>query len=119
MLLEEAKLVVDMLESARSIEKYLGDQSLMDPHLDRQVRDAIYWNFTVIGEALNASKRYGELLIDRISESHRIIGFRNQIVHGYANIKHDWTDRTIREKLPTLITELEQLLKEAPPLPEP
>ena len=50
-------------------------------------------------------------VLDRISESRRIIGFRNVLIHGYDVINHDVTWGIVRDKLPTLLAELDQLLK--------
>jgi uncharacterized protein with HEPN domain len=49
---------------------------------------------------------------ERITEYTRIIGFRNQIIHGYAKVDDEITWRIIQDKLPVLRGELEDLLKE-------
>jgi len=48
----------------------------------------------------------------RISEYARIIGFRSQVVHGYAKIDDEITWRIFQDKLPVLLKELTQLLAE-------
>lgn len=48
----------------------------------------------------------------RISEAGRIIGFRNQVIHGYSKIDDEITWRIIEQKLSVLRTEVDQLLQE-------
>jgi uncharacterized protein with HEPN domain len=77
----------------------------------RGTRDAVQSNFCVIGEALSQLARQSPDVADRISEYQRIIGLRNQLVHGYGVINHEITWNIIESKLPILIAELEDLLK--------
>ena len=50
----------------------------------------------------------------RISEHSRIIGFRNILVHGYADIDHRIVWNIIELKLPTVRREAETLLGSEP-----
>jgi uncharacterized protein with HEPN domain len=76
------------------------------------LRSAIYFKFVIIGEALAQLAKQDPAAAGRISEVPRIIGFRNQIIHGYAKIDDEITWRIIETKVPILIEELEQLLSE-------
>jgi uncharacterized protein with HEPN domain len=49
---------------------------------------------------------------NKISEHWRIVGFRTQIIHGYAKIDDEITWRIIQDKLPILRRELVGLLAE-------
>ena len=111
MLPEEAKLLIDMRDAARKITHMLGSQPFDLLPDEDPVRDAVYWNFTIIGEACAQLRKINESLTDRITESWRIIGFRNQVVHGYGKINHAITARIIDEKLPILLAELDELLR--------
>jgi uncharacterized protein with HEPN domain len=66
----------------------------------------------IVGEALTRIRDDHPDVIDRISEHWRIIGFRNQIIHGYAKIDDEITWRIVETKLPILRIELDQLLSE-------
>jgi uncharacterized protein with HEPN domain len=110
---ESAKLLMDMLRCARRIAALSADKPVDRLTDDDPEREAIYWNFTIIGEAMSKLRRFDLANAERISESHRIVDFRNQVVHGYGLIDHEITARVVEIKLPVLIRELEELLKEA------
>lgn len=109
---ESAKFLYDMLEAARAIEQMTHGHTEDDYLNARQLRDACNWNFCVIGEALTRLRRLDERTAERISEYTRIIGLRNQLIHGYDHISDTTAWSIIRNKLPILISELDQLLKE-------
>ena len=109
---ESRKLLLDMLDFANSIVEATQNRTLNDLKNDKLLRAGIYHWFTVIGEALTQLHQFDKDTGERISESPRIIGFRNQIVHGYAKIEDEITWRIIQTKLPVLKRELEQLLAE-------
>ena len=106
-------LLEDILRAATRIQAYVAGKTLADFNRDEQLRDAVYFQFIVIGEALGALRQHAEGVYDRISENHRIVGFRNQIVHGYFALSDNITWRTIETKLRTLIDEVRSLQKEA------
>ena len=70
----------------------------------------MYYQFVIIGEALSQLRKIDEPTFNRISEAPRIIGFRNQIIHGYQVIRDAVTWQIIQDKLPILCAELATLL---------
>jgi len=52
------------------------------------VRQAVQWNFAVIGEALAHLHRIDAATAEQITGWRRIIGLRNQLIHGYGMIDH-------------------------------
>lgn len=78
-------LVDEMIEPAERIVELIGDASSEQVAANRDRREAVLWNFTVLGEAAN-----------QISEStrhlHEQIGWRdpvrvrNRVVHGYGSV---------------------------------
>ena len=104
------KLLADMLEAARLIEQFTRGKSKDDWSADELLRSAVYFRYVVIGEALSQLRTSDSATADQISEASRIVGFRNQIVHGYAQIDDEITWRIVEQKLPVLIRELQQLL---------
>jgi uncharacterized protein with HEPN domain len=107
---EVRKFLTDALECARSIQRFTQRRTIDDLLQDRLLRSAVYYEFTIIGEALTQMRRLDSATFDRITESPRIVGFRNQIIHGYQRMSDTVTWQIIQDKLPILITELEQLL---------
>jgi uncharacterized protein with HEPN domain len=109
---ESRKLLTDMWEAAGSIAEFAEGKLLADFMRDKLLRAAIYYEFVIVGEALAQLRESDEASTERISEHWRIVGFRNQIIHGYAKIDDEITWRIIQTKLPILLGEIEQLLKE-------
>ncbi len=76
--------------------------------LDEKTVDAVARNFEIIGEAANR-------LPDEFKSQHpsiewnRIRGFRNRIVHDYFGIDYEIDWKIIKDFLPHLIIELEQM----------
>jgi uncharacterized protein with HEPN domain len=112
MQLESKKLLFDMNEAAKSIGNFLQGKTESDFKADELLRSGVYYQYVVIGEALCQLRDRDEATAQRISEYQRIIGFHNQVVHGYAKINEDITWRIFPDKLPILRRELEQLLAE-------
>ena len=108
---EIRKLLTDMREAAEAILQFVSGKSLDDLAKDKLLRSGIYYQFMIIGEALAQLRQADPPTAERISESSRIIGFRNQVIHGYAKIDDEITWRIIQDKLPILICELDELLR--------
>lgn len=109
---ESRKYLGDMLECAQAIQEFVKGRRAEDLGTDNLLRSAIYWQYAVIGEALSQLTRVDEATAEHISEHRRIIGFRNQIVHGYARIDDEITWGITQTKLPKLIADIERLLRE-------
>lgn len=101
-----------MREAADAIIAFSHGKKLSDLTNDPLLRSGIYFQFVIIGEALTQLRTSDTPTVERISEYRRIIGFRNQIVHGYAKVDDEITWRIVQDKLPILRAELEQLLAE-------
>jgi uncharacterized protein with HEPN domain len=110
MLPEAQKLLTDMAQAADSICQFVHGHELPDLATNDLLRSGIYWKFVVIGEALTQLERIDEPSYNAISESWRIVGFRNQIIHGYSVLNDTVTWQIIRDKLPILQRELAALL---------
>lgn len=101
-----------MREAADAIIAFSHEKKLSDLTSDPLLRSGIYFQFVIIGEALTQLRTSDAETVERISEYRRIIGFRNQIIHGYAKVDDEITWRIVQDKLPILRAELTQLLAE-------
>jgi uncharacterized protein with HEPN domain len=103
LLLEE---MIDAAEQAHVLVQGLGVEELA---LDRQRRDALLWNFTVLGEA--AAQLPTELKDEHPgvpwSQPARL---RNRIVHGYWSIDLEILHTTAQEQLPGFAADLRRVL---------
>lgn len=103
------KWLIDAQQAARSIIAFAKTRRVDDLADDDLFRSAIYWKFMIVGEALSRLRSLDETKLARVHEAHRIIGFRNQIVHGYSRIDDEITWRIIEQKLPVLLDDLRRL----------
>ena len=108
---ESAKYLRDVLDAAKLISGFVANKTIDDYRSSEMLRSAVQWNFAVIGEALSQPYRIDPAAVEAISEWNRIIGFRNQLIHGYGVIRDTITWDIIEQKLPTLIDEVKRLLR--------
>ena len=106
---EIKKYLFDISESIDSIEKYLGDKRDFNAYLaNKMLRRAVEREFEIIGEAMNRIEKL-DPKID-ISSKKQIINMRNRVIHGYDKIDDEIVWGTIVRHLPTLKTEISNLL---------
>ena len=107
---ESAKLLTDMPPAVDHIVDYTRGKCRADFLNDKQLRDAVQWNFAVIGEALAQLHKADAATAERITEWNRIIAFRNQLIHGYGVIRSEITWDIVEKKVPILRSDLVGLL---------
>ena len=99
---EARKLLTDMSDAADCIIGFVAGKTFQNFAGEKLLRSGIYYQFLIIGEALARLRAVDEATVENISENWRIIGFRNQITHGYAKLDDEITWRVIETKLPIL-----------------
>ena len=75
---------------------------------------AVERNFEIIGEAIRRLRDHDPKVADAISESPRIISFRNTLIHGYDLVDDALVWDVIKHKLPVLQREIEVLMQQSP-----
>lgn len=104
--------VWDVRDAAQSIELFVSD---LDAHRYAEselVHSAVERKFEVIGEALNQLSKTYPALAFRIPHLRQIVGFRNQLIHGYALVDHGTVWGVIQHSVPELRAAVEVLLQE-------
>lgn len=106
----EVLLITEMIDAAREACRLVRDQSVEQLNNDRQRRDALLWNFTVLGEAAaqlpsDFKKLHSE--IDWV----RPARLRNRIVHGYWSADMSILAATANNDLPEYAQQLQLLLE--------
>ena len=109
---DAAKYLRDMLDRARLIDSYSTGKNRDDYLQSQWLQDAVNWNFCVIGEALSQLRRLDEATAEKLTDHMKIIGLRNQLIHGYGIIDNSITWNIVETKLPILVRELAALLGE-------
>lgn len=106
------KYLLDMLDRGARIQAYTSGMTRDQFLKDTVVQDAVHWNFCVIGEAMSQLRQLDEAAAAQLTAFTKIIGLRNQLIHGYGSIDTDITWSIVQKHLPILIQELRVLLRQ-------
>ena len=102
-------LLEEMIEAAVQAVDLVEGVAVEDLAADRIRRDALLWNFAVLGEA--AAQLSAELKHEFADVAWRQPArLRNRIVHGYWSIDLDVVHATAQEQLPGFTTDLRRVL---------
>lgn len=109
-------LLTEMIDAAEQAQQLSGDVTAEHLSTDRRRRDALLWNFTVLGEAA------GQVSDDVKGQFPDIpwqqpVRLRNRIVHGYWSIDLDVLHTTATEQLPAFADQLRKVLAAIRTLP--
>ena len=108
--LREALLLCEMIDAAEQAHSLVSGRDVDTLEADRQLRDALLWNFTVLGEA-------PAQLPDEFKRAHPRVNWarpsqlRNRIVHGYWSIDLEILHATASDDLPAFIAQLKAVLR--------
>lgn len=108
---ETRMLLFDTLTACELIAQFIKGKSMDDYLNDDLLRSGIERQFMIIGEAFGKVMESEPSIADSISNTRRIINFRNVLVHGYATIEGETVWGIIENDLPLLHRELDALLK--------
>jgi uncharacterized protein with HEPN domain len=111
---EVLKCLHDIHLACGLIGQFTAGKSREDFLADTQFRSAVERQFITIGEALQQAIRRSPDLAELITDSRRIINFRNVMVHGYAQVVPDTVWGVVEENLPVLAADVERLLSSDP-----
>ena len=102
-------LLTEIVDAVERIIDLTDGHSLGDFESDRDRRDALLWNFTVLGEAVGQ-------LSNETKDAHlgvawaATIRMRNRIVHGYWSIDLDVLLATAADDLPGFVVDVRDVL---------
>lgn len=111
---EIRKSLVDILQTAEEIQNFVHGMDFNAYQSSPVIQRAVERDFEIIGEALNRIKKVDEELIQKISEHHRIIGFRNILIHGYDIVDEMIVWKGVTDHLPILVEEIKGILMGQP-----
>lgn len=110
---ETKKYFFDIAEASDLILQFTAGKTLADYQNDPLLRSGVERQFEIIGEALNQAIQYDPSVAELISNSSRIISFRNRLIHGYATISDHVVWGVLETNLPVLNREVKALLETA------
>ena len=99
-----------MLRAAADAVEFTDGLSRSDLDADRKLQLALTQLCVIIGEAAAQIPRHDCAKYPEIPWP-QIVGLRNRIVHGYFDVDMDIVWQIIQQDLPSLITQLEKILK--------
>ncbi len=112
-----AAFLWDTLAFAKNVQVAVGDTSIDAYLLGGPVAWATERQIELVGEALNNLRKASPEIAERVPDVHKIIGMRNVLVHGYAEVNDRIVWLAATTSIPTLIPVLKALLDEAGPDP--
>jgi uncharacterized protein with HEPN domain len=110
--LDIRKYLFDINEGCELLLQFTAGKTFPDYSADPLLRSAVERQFEIIGEALNQALRLDPSLSSRMSNTGRIIAFRNRLIHGYASIADEIVWGILEANLPTLKKEVATLMRE-------
>ena len=87
--LDIQKYLFDINEACELLIEFTAGKTFSDYSADPMLRSAVERQFEVIGEALAQVLRLDPSLRSKISNTGRIIAFRNRLIHGYSSVADD------------------------------
>lgn len=106
------KWLFDIKSSIEEIESYFKTEkrNFIEFQQNTMLKRAIERDLEIIGEAVNRILKVDDSI--QISNSKKIVGLRNQIIHAYDNIVDEVLWGIIINHIPLLKTEIKELLKD-------
>jgi uncharacterized protein with HEPN domain len=114
---KDAAYLWDMLDAARTIQKFIVMRSFEDYANDRMLSGAVERHLEIIGEAANRVSRGYRAAHPEIPWQ-QIIAQRNVLAHEYGEIDDVLVWRVATSRIPELVHQLEQLMPPLPPQDE-
>lgn len=100
----------DIKQACDEIKEFTRGMSLEEYSSNSMVKAAVERKFLVIGEAMIRLKREHPEILDKITDHEKITGFRNVLVHGYDIIDDATVWSAIKDSMPILRHEVEDIL---------
>ena len=107
---EVRKHLLDILDIGEELQGFTEGMDFKGYQESQVTQRAIERNFEIIGEALARIKKLDEEVLGRISDHHRIIGFRNILIHGYDMVDEMVVWNAVKNHLPILLREIQEIL---------
>ncbi len=76
------------------------------------LRSAVERQFEIVGEALVGLLKIAPALQSRVSDTRRIVAFRNRLIHGYSSIADEVVRGVVEANLGVLRREIAALIDE-------
>ena len=102
----------DIADSCRAILEFVQERGPSDYEQNRMLRRAVERELSIVGEAVSQGTRRFPELEESIGPARQIVGFRNRIIHGYADVDPGIVWAIVHNEVPRLLEKSEALLEE-------
>lgn len=110
-----AALLWDLVNAAQRIQGFVAGKAWDDYASDLLLRSAVERQFEIAGEAMGVLRDLDPETANQVPNVHRIVGMRNVLIHGYAEVNDLTVWRTATENLDEVVEAVSALLAEAGP----
>ena len=100
-----AVLIWDAIEAAERLQQFVAGRTGDDYLADDLLRAAVERQFGIIGEALSVLRRTAPDVAGSIEALPKAVGFRNELVHGYATISHSQVWQIVETRVTPLLSQ--------------
>ena len=108
-----AALLWDVLTAVQRIQGFVAAKTWDDYATDVLLRSAVERQFEIAGEAMSALRKHDPATAGRVPDAHKMIGMRNILIHGYAEVDDRLVWDMVQSRLSVLLQQVDDLL--APP----
>jgi uncharacterized protein with HEPN domain len=116
MQIRTAKLLHDCLGASEEILSLTENLTLDDYLSNRVLRLAVERLFEIVGESLNLAIQSDDSIRSSLPEYRRVIGMRNRLIHGYAEVSDIAVWGAVTKNLPQFVVRLTEVMQLAPNL---
>lgn len=107
------KYLFDIWQACELLAQFTTGKTLNDYQGDALLRSAIERQFEIVGEDQNQAIKLDAGVANQVSDSGRIIAFRNRLIHAYAAVSSEVVWGIVEAYLPKLRLEIRRLLENA------
>lgn len=109
MQLEAKKYIYDIQHACHFILEFIEGKGKNDYLNDALLQSATERQLEIIGEAINQLAKVDPTTVEQITNYKRLIGLRNVLIHGYADIDDELIWDLLQTNLTTLVKEIDAL----------
>lgn len=110
-----AALLWDVLTAVQRIQGFVAAKTWDDYASDILLRSAVERQFEVAGEAMSVLRKHDPGTADRVPNAHKMIGMRNILIHGYAQVNNETVWQAATTDLAEVMEIVRALLDEVGP----
>jgi len=114
MRLESKKLLQDVSLALDLLASFARGKKVQDYKADPMLRSAVERQFEIVGEALKQLEAKDPETANRIPDLRRIVGFRNVLIHGYAQVDDELVWDALTTRVAPLHSAVRSLLSDRP-----